>query len=154
MNSCTHKIKPIFFIFSVKWSECFLQIIVVIHNFRTVDETGYMLLLIAKKGVGNPQKLKIELALKIQLLTLSWVEAEYLYKTNTVMKMEVNVNDGPNLVHRPQGERFNLHYMSTCKFNGRVSVQCWGWISYKGAGVPHLIEGQLDGLHISTFFRT
>ena len=69
------------------------------------------------------------------------------------MKMEVNVNDGPNLVHRPQGERFNLHYMSTCKFNGRVSVQCWGWISYKGAGVPHLIEGQLDGLHYQHIFQ-
>ena len=56
-------------------------------------------------------------------------------------------NDEPILVHRPQGERYNPQYMSTCKRSGRVSVHTWGWISHKGAGVLHLIEGQLDGLH-------
>ena len=30
----------------------------VIHNFRNVDETGYLLLVMVEKGVGNYQKLK------------------------------------------------------------------------------------------------
>jgi len=36
--------------------------------------------------------------------------------------------------------------MSTCKRNGRVSVNSWGWISHEGGGVLHRIEGHLDGL--------
>jgi len=36
--------------------------------------------------------------------------------------------------------------MSTCKHSGRVSVQCWSWISHEGAGVFHHIEGHLDSL--------
>ena len=57
-----------------------------------------------------------------------------------------SANDGPVLVYRPQGERYNPQYMSTCKRSGRVSVHCWGWISHEGAGVLHRIEGHLDGL--------
>ena len=48
------------------------------------------------------------------------------------------------LVYRPQGERFNPQYKSTCKRSGRVSVHCCGWISREGAGVLHRIEGHLD----------
>jgi len=117
----------------------------VIHNFRTVDETRYMLLVMAEKRVGKPQKLKTDLAITIQPWTLRWREAESLYKT--VIKLEVKVNDRPDLVHRPQGERFNPQYMSTCKRSGRVSAHCWGWISHEGAGIPHPTEGHLDGLH-------
>ena len=76
----------------------------VVHNFRTVDKTGYMLPVMAEKMVGNPQKLKTDLSITIQSLTLSWVEAQSF-------------------------------------------VHCWGCISQEGAGVPHRIEGQLDGLH-------
>jgi len=36
--------------------------------------------------------------------------------------------------------------MSTCKHSGRVSVNCWGWISHEGGGILYLIEGHLDGL--------
>ena len=57
-----------------------------------------------------------------------------------------SANDGPVLFYRPQGQRYNPQYMSTCKHSGRVSVQCWGWISHEGAGVLYHIEGQLDGL--------
>jgi len=42
----------------------------VIHNFRTVDGTRYMLLVMAEKRVGKPQKLKTYLAITIQPLTL------------------------------------------------------------------------------------
>ena len=54
-------------------------------------------------------------------------------------------NEGPDLVYRPQGERYIPQY--TCKRSGRVSVHCWGRISNKGAGVFHRIEGHQDGLH-------
>ena len=57
-----------------------------------------------------------------------------------------SANDGPVLVYRPQGQRYNQQYMSACKRSGRVSVNCWGWISHEGAGVLHRIEGHLDGL--------
>jgi hypothetical protein len=40
-----------------------------------------------KRSVGNYQKLKTVQTVTIQSLTLSWVEAESLYKTNTVIKV-------------------------------------------------------------------
>ena len=101
----------------------------------------------AEKRVGNPQKLKTDLSITIQSLTLSWVVAKSLYKMNTVIKLEVKVNDGPDLVHRPQGEHYNPQYMTTCKRSGPVTVHCWGCISQDGAEVIHRIEGQLDSLH-------
>jgi len=64
---------------------------------------------------------------------------------NTVIKLKVKANDEPDLVYRPQGERYNPQY--TCKHSGHVCVHCWGWISHEGAGVFHLIEGHLYGLH-------
>ena len=59
----------------------------------------------------------------------------------------MKANDGPVLVHRPQGQRYNPRYRSTCKRSGRVSVHCWGWNSHEWAGVFQRIEGHLDGLH-------
>jgi len=73
------------------------------------------------------------------------MKAASLYKTNTVIKLKVKANEVPNLVYRPQGERYNPQY--TCKCSGRVSFHCWGWISHEGAGVFHRIEGHQDGLH-------
>ena len=35
-----------------------------------------------------------------------------------------SANDGPVLVYRPQGQRYNPQYMSTCRHSGRVSVHC------------------------------
>ena len=32
-----------------------------------------------------------------------------------------SANDGPVLVYRPRGERYNCQYMSTCTRSGRVS---------------------------------
>jgi len=57
-----------------------------------------------------------------------------------------SANDGPVLVHRPQGQRYNQHYMSTCERSVHVSVHCWGWISHEGAGFLHRIESHLNGL--------
>jgi len=57
-----------------------------------------------------------------------------------------SANDGPVLVYRPHGQRYNPLYMSTCRRSGRVSVHCWGWIFHERAGILHRIEGHLDGL--------
>ena len=75
------------------------------------------------------------------------MEAASLYKTNTIIELKVKANDGLDLVHRPQGQRYNPQYRSTWKRSGHVSVHCWGWISHEGAGVLHCIEGHLDGQH-------
>ena len=56
-----------------------------------------------------------------------------------------STSDGLVLVYRPQGQRYNPQYMSTCKRSGRVSVHCSGCISHEGAGVLHPTEGHLDG---------
>jgi hypothetical protein len=42
-------------------------------------------------------------------------------------------NEGPVLVYRPQEQRYNSQYMSSSTHSGRVSVQCWGWISHEKA---------------------
>jgi len=57
-----------------------------------------------------------------------------------------SANDGLVLVYRPQRQRYNPQYMSTCKRSGRVFVNCWGCISLEGRGILHRIEGHLDGL--------
>ena len=64
-----------------------------------------------------------------------------------------SANDGPVLVYRPQGQRYNPQYMPTCKCRGRVSVNCWGWISHEGGGILHCIEGHLDGLQYQHILR-
>jgi hypothetical protein len=57
-----------------------------------------------------------------------------------------SANDGPVLVYRPRGERYNSQYVSTSTRSGRVSVHCWGWISHEEAGILHRTEEHLDGL--------
>ena len=57
-----------------------------------------------------------------------------------------SANDGPALVYRPRGGRYNSHYMSTCTRSGRASVLCWGCISHEGAGMLLRVECRLDSL--------
>ena len=47
----------------------------------------------------------------------------------------------------------STHIMSTCKRSGRVSVDCWGWISHEGAKILHPTEGHLDALHYQHIFE-
>lgn len=53
-------------------------------------------------------------------------------------------NDGPRVVYRPQGTRHRREYVTMTRRSGRISVSCWGWISARGAGMLHRIEGNLD----------
>ena len=55
---------------------------------------------------------------------------------NTVIKLKVKVNDGPDLVYRSQGELYSSQYRYTCKCSGRVSVHYWGWSSPSYRGSP------------------
>jgi len=87
---------------------------------------------------------------KRKLYRFAFAESNVDRKWNRVIFTEESTfnsaNDGPVLVYRPQGERYNSQYVSTCKRSVRVSVQSWAWISHEGAAVLHRIEGQLDGL--------
>jgi len=44
--------------------------------------------------------------------------------------------------------------MSTCTRSGCVSVLCWGWVSYEGAGMLHCIEGHLDSLQYQNILQS
>ena len=58
-----------------------------------------------------------------------------------------SANDGPILVYRPRGERYNSHLSVYVYLHTQclVSFLCWGWISHEGAGMLHRI-GHLDSL--------
>jgi hypothetical protein len=62
-----------------------------------------------------------------------------------------SANDGPVRVYRPRGTRYNAEYVKESARSGRVSVAVWGWISSRGIGLLHGIDGRLDAaqyLHI------
>jgi len=85
-----------------------------------------------------------------KLYRLAFAESNVDRKWNRVICTDestfTSANDGLVLVYRPQGQRYNPQYMSTCKRSGCVSVNCWGWISHERAGILHRIGGHLDGL--------
>ena len=85
-----------------------------------------------------------------KLYRLAFAESNVDLKWDRVIFSDESIfssaNDGPVLVYRPRGERYNRQYMSSCTHSGRVSVLCWGWISHEGAGMLHRIEGHLDSL--------
>ena len=92
----------------------------VIHNFRTMDRNrisaaGH----VWKRRVGSYQKLRTDLSVTKQSLTLSWVEAVSLYKMNTVTKLKMKANDGLDLVYRPQGQQYNPQYTGCNRRNVR-----------------------------------
>jgi len=65
-----------------------------------------------------------------------------------------SANDGPVLVYRPQRQRYNPQYMSICKRSGRVSVNCWGWISHEGVEFSIVQRVTWTACSISIFCRT
>jgi hypothetical protein len=48
-------------------------------------------------------------------------------------------------MYRPQGTRYNAENVKESARYGRVSVAVWGWISSRGMGLLHRIDGRLDG---------
>jgi hypothetical protein len=77
---------------------------------------------------------------KHKVYRLAFAESNVDRKWDRVIFTDVSTfssaNDGLVLVYRPQGERYNPQYMSTCKHSGRVSVHCWGWSSPSYRGSP------------------
>ena len=53
-------------------------------------------------------------------------------------------NEGPSLVYRPPGTRFDHRYSASRVRSGRVSESCWGWISRRGIGTIHRIRGKFN----------
>ncbi|KAJ4428346.1 hypothetical protein ANN_24365 [Periplaneta americana] len=51
-------------------------------------------------------------------------------------------NDGPALVYRMDGHRYDERFVGRLNRLGRVSVACWGWMSYNGAGLLERIHGR------------
>jgi hypothetical protein len=52
----------------------------------------------------------------------------------------------PVRVYRPQGTRYNAEYVKESARSGQVPVAVWGWISSRGIGLLHMIDGRLDGV--------
>ena len=63
-----------------------------------------------------------------------------------------SANDGPVLVYRPQGQRYNPQYMSACKRSGRVCQllgldlprRGWSSPSYRGSLGRPAVRGAAD----------
>lgn len=68
--------------------------------------------------------------------------------TNVVFSDECTFcssNDGPVVVYRQRGARYNPRYVFHKHSSGRVSVSAWGWMSFNKLGSLHRIEGRLTG---------
>ena len=64
---------------------------------------------------------------------------------NVVFSDEVTVSSsskGPVLVYRMDGFPDGAHIVIQDERSGRISVSCWGWMSYEGAGVLDCIHGK------------
>lgn len=53
-------------------------------------------------------------------------------------------NDGPRLVYRPEGTRYDPQYVVNSHRMGHVTVNCWGWLCRDTIGELHRIEGRLN----------
>lgn len=53
-------------------------------------------------------------------------------------------NNGKLRVYRPRGHRFNEEYIQPTDNSGRFSVHVWCWISARGTGNLHIIDGRLN----------
>jgi hypothetical protein len=54
-----------------------------------------------------------------------------------------SANDGPVRVYRPQRTRYNAESLKEFARSSRVSVAVWRWISSRGIGLLHRINGRL-----------
>ena len=62
-----------------------------------------------------------------------------------------STNDGPTVVYRPRGTRYDPRYVTHKRSSGHVTVCAWGWMSSHGLGVLHRVENRLTAeqyLHI------
>jgi hypothetical protein len=76
------------------------------------------------------------------LLRIMWiVTGNLIFSDESVFS---SANDGPVRVYRPQGTRYNAEYVKESARSSRVSVAVWGWISSRGIGLLHRIDGRLD----------
>ncbi|PSN30254.1 hypothetical protein C0J52_26422 [Blattella germanica] len=55
-----------------------------------------------------------------------------------------STSKGPVLVYRTDGQRYDARFVATRARSGRISVTCWGWMSYMGAGTLERIQGTFN----------
>ena len=53
-----------------------------------------------------------------------------------------NGNYGPSRVYRIVGQRYDERFVARLRRSDRLSVACWGWISYDWAGTVERIHGR------------
>ena len=56
-----------------------------------------------------------------------------------------SASNGPVVVYRPGGTRYDPRYISYRRSYGRLSVSVWGWMSSDNLGSLHKINGRLTG---------
>ena len=64
---------------------------------------------------------------------------------DTIFSDEVtfsSTNDGPVRVYRTTGFRHDARYVNRRTKSCGISVSCWGWMSYDGAGYLERIHGK------------
>lgn len=53
-------------------------------------------------------------------------------------------SNGKIRVYRPSGMRYDERYTRKVNQSGRFSINVWGWISARGPGVCHIVQGRLN----------
>lgn len=106
---------------------------------RRLREAGLYARRSAVKQELSEENIIYRLAFAELHLSASWENVIF-----TDEKVFSTSNDGPHVVYRPRGTRHRPEYVTTTRRSGRLSVSCWGWISARGAGILHRIEGTLN----------
>lgn len=77
-------------------------------------------------------------------IVTSWENVDW---TKVIFTDECSVEStgrGPVLVYRTDRQRYDARFVATRARSGRVSVRCWGWMSYMGAGSLERIQGTFN----------
>lgn len=97
---------------------------------------------IRSRRTATKEHLKIEHI--VDRLAYATIRQDFDWR-NVIFSDEVVVsssNYGPPRVYRIDGHRYDERFVARLYKSGRVSVACWGWMSYDGAGTLERIHGR------------
>ncbi|PSN30693.1 hypothetical protein C0J52_24913 [Blattella germanica] len=97
---------------------------------------------IRSRRTATKEHLKIEHI--VDRLAYGTIRQDFDWR-NVIFSDEVVVsssNDGPPRVYRIDDHRYDERFVARLYKSGRVSVACWGWMSYDGAGTLERIHGR------------
>ncbi|PSN48601.1 hypothetical protein C0J52_22213 [Blattella germanica] len=95
---------------------------------------------IRSRRIATKEHLKIEHI--VDRLADGTIRQDFEWR-NVIFSDEVVVsssNYGPPRVYRIDGHRYDERFVARLYKSGRVSVACWGWMSYDGAGTLERIQ--------------